>query len=457
MQVIKISSISPAPYNPRKITSEQFDRLCLSLRELGFIIPILVNAENNIIIAGHQRTKAAQAVGFSEVPCFMVPKIGPGDEIKFNQLHNAVDIHTATEVQYSGPEPKAGYATARANAFHVAKHNAEYTKEMCKLILKYGNVLCAVVCGGRVIVGGNYVKACQLCDLEVNVSFLAKETLDTACAYLHGNYGEYSYSDIKKETYVQGLAQLFREPGRTDGRKAFSSTLYEHYVIPYLHEHPHISVLDFGCGKGSYVKALQRKFLIEGIEFYNHNGKAIDITMGQHMIDRLIARLTHHGRFDLVVCDSVLNSVDCPEAELNVLRCLNIFSSGKVFVSGRPVDEVLQKINCERSNGPRRRYLQFLDANNFSGTYREGKWYFQHFHTPEQIETAMQAAGFTVDNIWWRRYGNNFQVEAHKARELTAEEVIEAIKYEFNLPLPQGRRYGRHHEVLQAVQPFYRA
>lgn len=454
MQEIDISAIRPAPYNPRVITEEQFVRLRESLDVLGFIIPILVHASNNTIIAGHQRTKAGKANGITQVPAFVVESVSPGDEIKFNQLHNAVDEHSATEVLYVGTT-QPGFCLAPPSAFTVIRHNAEYTKEICKLVLKYGNVLCAVVCSGTVIVGGNYIKACQLLNIPANTSVLPLSLFEPAKRYLAGSYGEYNYTAIKKETYVQGLAQLNRNIERTDGRKKFRSSLYDNYVLPYLTHHPKASVLDFGCGKGAYVKTLSASVDIMGLEFYNNNLKAIDITQGNRMIDSLVKRVGQSGRFDVVVCDSVLNSVDCPEAELNVLRCLNIFSSGKVFVSGRPVDEITQKIRSQRSNGPKRRYLQFLDSENYSGIFREGQWYFQHFHTPEQLEASLAKAGLVADHIYWRRHGNNFQAECHKARELDESEVTEAISYEFNLPLPSGRTYGRHTDVLPAVLSLY--
>lgn len=53
MQMIDIADIHPAPYNPRKITDEAYHELQGSLRTLGFILPIIVNADNMRIVADY--------------------------------------------------------------------------------------------------------------------------------------------------------------------------------------------------------------------------------------------------------------------------------------------------------------------------------------------------------------------------------------------------------------------
>lgn len=49
--------VSP-DYNPRRIDDKEFELLKKSIREYGYIRPILVNKKNNVIIAGNQRYKA---------------------------------------------------------------------------------------------------------------------------------------------------------------------------------------------------------------------------------------------------------------------------------------------------------------------------------------------------------------------------------------------------------------
>lgn len=57
MEKIKISDLKPAPYNPRKISDDELLKLENSIKEFGFVSPIIVNLKNNHVIGGHQRLK----------------------------------------------------------------------------------------------------------------------------------------------------------------------------------------------------------------------------------------------------------------------------------------------------------------------------------------------------------------------------------------------------------------
>lgn len=92
MEYVKFKDIKPAAYNPRRISESAFKELQGSLKTLGFILPIIVNKDNMTIVAGHQRTKAATAIGLEEAPCYFVSGIDIESEIMFNQIHNGVEL-----------------------------------------------------------------------------------------------------------------------------------------------------------------------------------------------------------------------------------------------------------------------------------------------------------------------------------------------------------------------------
>ena len=68
----KISELSPARYNPRKISSDALGRLTKSLSELGNLQPITWNAKTGNIVGGHQRLKCYSALGKNEVEVWAV-------------------------------------------------------------------------------------------------------------------------------------------------------------------------------------------------------------------------------------------------------------------------------------------------------------------------------------------------------------------------------------------------
>jgi ParB-like chromosome segregation protein Spo0J len=61
--------------NPRK-NDKAVDAVAASIKEFGFRVPIVIDA-NNEIIAGHTRLKAAKKLGLTEVPCIRADDLTP--------------------------------------------------------------------------------------------------------------------------------------------------------------------------------------------------------------------------------------------------------------------------------------------------------------------------------------------------------------------------------------------
>lgn len=456
IEIVDIDSIRPADYNPRRIDEHQFENLQESLRQVGFVIPVLVNNQNNVIIAGHQRTKAARAIGLKQVPAIKIGNVAYGDEIKFNQMHNGVDAQKGFTATMSGSIALVtnDFQTVPNHVFTVTKQGPAYVKEICRLMLRYGNVFSCVVCRGESLIGANYIKACQLLNCEVNTYALHDDIYSTAKNFLEDKYGTYSYDEIERNTYVQGLAQMFREVEKSGEKiKSNHSQLYVNFVLPFLNAHPQVqSILDFGCGKGAYIEHLAKRYRAIGVEFYNNNGKSINVTKGNQQIDALIRYLQDGDKFDVVVCDSVLNSVDSVKAERSVVACLNLFCANKLFISGRPYGEQVRKMSLTMDRSSQTRYIEFLDENKFTALYRKGNWYFQHYHEPEDVERLLSSHGFKIDRMSWCKFGSSWQVEATKVRDLSVQEYINAIDFEFNLPLPGGKSYKRNDDIKRTLK-----
>lgn len=453
IEYVDLDTIKPAEYNPRRISPEQIEELQESIKGLGFVIPVLVNKKNNVIVAGHQRTKAAKKIGIKRIPVLWVEKINIGDEMKLNQVHNVIDKSKKTI-------PKLLKDNYEKEKF-IQIENTDVTesdviptcvKEQCKLLLKYGNILSCVICRKEILLGCEYVKACKLLNMKINAYICDDSKYDKIQKFFNQEYGKYYYDGLKKNTYVQGLAQMFRNTDGKDVKRQNKSKLYENFVIPYIKDNKKLTILDFGCGKGAYINMLSKSYTAIGVEFYNNNRKQINVSKGNKQIDELIKFLEKEGKFDVVVCDSVLNSVDCMEAETSILTCLNLFTKNKMFISGRILKSILGRERMTKDVGIENRYLEFLDENNFTANYREGNWYYQHYHDKETIEKEIKECGFKINQIKFS--GSSYQIECEKVKELTKEQYIKAIDYEFNLPLPNDKRYNRHEDVKKALNLF---
>lgn len=71
MKLLPIDELIPYANNARTHSKEQITKIRSSLREFGFVNPVLIDKDKNII-AGHGRCEAAKAEGIREVPCVMV-------------------------------------------------------------------------------------------------------------------------------------------------------------------------------------------------------------------------------------------------------------------------------------------------------------------------------------------------------------------------------------------------
>jgi len=65
---VDIETLKPDPANPRRISDAELESLTRSLREFGFVQPVLVRKEDNTVIGGHQRLLAARKLGIKTVP-----------------------------------------------------------------------------------------------------------------------------------------------------------------------------------------------------------------------------------------------------------------------------------------------------------------------------------------------------------------------------------------------------
>ena len=71
LEMVKVSELIPYVNNARTHSQEQVNKLRSSLREFGFVNPVIIDADKNVI-AGHGRLMAAKEEGITEVPCVLV-------------------------------------------------------------------------------------------------------------------------------------------------------------------------------------------------------------------------------------------------------------------------------------------------------------------------------------------------------------------------------------------------
>jgi DNA modification methylase len=68
VEQVPIDQLRPDPANPRRISDEELDSLERSIRQFGFVQPVLARKEDGVVIGGHQRLLAARRLGLTTVP-----------------------------------------------------------------------------------------------------------------------------------------------------------------------------------------------------------------------------------------------------------------------------------------------------------------------------------------------------------------------------------------------------
>ena len=71
VQEVAINTLTPYKNNAKQHTRAQVEKIAESIKEFGFLSPVLIDRAGNII-AGHGRIMAAQALGLVKVPAVYV-------------------------------------------------------------------------------------------------------------------------------------------------------------------------------------------------------------------------------------------------------------------------------------------------------------------------------------------------------------------------------------------------
>ena len=69
---LPIDSLHPDAANPRRISDAELEALTRSIREFGFVHPVLARREDKTVIGGHQRLTAARRLGYKTVPVVLL-------------------------------------------------------------------------------------------------------------------------------------------------------------------------------------------------------------------------------------------------------------------------------------------------------------------------------------------------------------------------------------------------
>lgn len=168
-QKLPISQFQVAPYNPRKISDDELERLKSSIwshtealegwqRADGFrlVDPIVVNKTNSRIVSGHQRVKALQALGQNWVHDGDVRFVMVDDERKEAAL-NVVLNNPGAQGKWDFPKLKDLVVEIDAGDFDIERFTGFDGKELQELFGRAGGRRPEVEFSEEMLLEHNYI------------------------------------------------------------------------------------------------------------------------------------------------------------------------------------------------------------------------------------------------------------------------------------------------------------
>lgn len=441
---LKIDTLKGADYNPRKISNDSFEKLQESLKRFGVCKPVIAN-KNGILIAGHQRTKAMRKVGIKDVPVYLLDtKIAIHDEIRFNLMHNSIETENSKAKINNANELSYGYTLLDPSNIEVIEYKTgKVLKEICNLLVKYG-IWGSVIINeqGAVIHNNDYAVACKKLKLPCLVFKMNNEDCKEFLKYIKIDYGEYSYEALNIKAYNQTYCQMNRN-GKIHSR------LYEKYILPNINKSQRI--IDFGAGKKEYITKLKNdgyKALGYEPHLKKQGSETLNIRQVVKDIIDIEKDISRNGLYDVVILDSVLNSITSLEFEHYVMTtCNSLMNENGVFYTGTR--------NLKAANRPgdvssdKGRYIEFLDSNKFCATFRKGVWTMQRFNSKEMLYELCSKYFEKVEVI----ENNTTQLFAicRKPKKLNMQEYKTALDIEFNMEYPNKYKHNKHEKIVNTI------
>jgi ParB-like chromosome segregation protein Spo0J len=98
-----VDQLKPYSQNSRTHSEAQVEQIVASIREFGFVNPILIGTDNGII-AGHARLQAARKLGMSEVPVLVLGHLTAKQRRALTIADNQLALNAGWDEQILGLE-----------------------------------------------------------------------------------------------------------------------------------------------------------------------------------------------------------------------------------------------------------------------------------------------------------------------------------------------------------------
>jgi len=95
---LSISKLKPAPRNARTHSKRQIKQIADSIERFGFTNPVLIDDDNGIV-AGHGRVRAASELGITELPCLRLSGMSAEDKRAYIIADNKLALNAGWDLE----------------------------------------------------------------------------------------------------------------------------------------------------------------------------------------------------------------------------------------------------------------------------------------------------------------------------------------------------------------------
>jgi hypothetical protein len=487
-----IDAIRPSSYNPRKADPKRLELVGLSLRKLGFVLPIVADEEGEII-SGHQRHHVAGLLGMTHVP---VARIAASDEatrkglnIVFNRGTNDMTVTdhskgiTLSLAAAGVQEAAAGIADAedpyrclraeQANVNDLAPaarpRYDSHMRNMARALYSRAKFKMPIVATreGHVVNGVGRVQYAMESGIERwPVVWISEAEAEFAAAMLNLLSMDFNihekYADLLRHNSFRRLRTKrdYLGHGFTCALPINVKTVDEFDIADpksaALWKRTYgRTIVDFGAGHLHETEMLRRAGVtVTPFEPYRcGEGNEIDKTESLRINRAFLADIASGRQFDSVFLSSVLNSVPFVDDRRHIIRLCaalcgerTMFYTNAMSVSHENFTSVILGAPfSERRQSQAGFTLDYEDGITLGDFMDKPK--VQKYHTGSELYDLVKC-GFEMVEVKSKQ--DFLTARAAKAKAVDPVALRAAIEFEFDLPYPDGSKMALVGEALEA-------
>lgn len=497
IKIEPLSAINPSTYNPRTADPKRLDLIELSLRKLGFIAPIYAD-DNGEILSGHQRHFVATRMGCKHVPVYRVPPMDLDKRkalnIVFNRATNdfdicktpekarrqleQIDLHAlANNIPDKEIETKEFFRCAtpsRVSVLKLCKINSgrwiQYARSIARTLRKAGIVM-PIVCtpDGKVVNGiGRLEMLAELKADTCDVVYVSEDEAKFADAMMNLLTMEFNiherYEDLLRYNSFRRARRVREELGNGFIFTVHGSNPCHTFDIfnktqqaLWRKEHGN-TILDFGAGHLTETKILNSAgFDCTPFEPYHITVSEIDKAKSLELTNKFLEVVASGKEFTSIFISSVLNSVPFQKDREHIVAICaalcrpftNLYACAS-SVSETGYRQVNGKAFHNESNAGNIAFRLEYESGIRIGDFQD-KPKVQKYHTKKEFYDLF-APFFRKITI--KELSGNITAKCEGVKRIPWQRLEEALKFEFNLPYPDGSTMGLADEAIKAFQQY---